>query len=816
MTGDGGLFQQLFYTSCEHGLSGFSGFQFNAVSSGVSAETMHAVETLAGYDPPRSLVESDTPQELARCPVNLCFVPRGRAATSLCVRYAGRDSARRFGNYFAHALHSEDFAAASGGMLGIELWGSPVWTSEVSPDTEIPALGTPPPRGPLTPRAVRAFLNGHPHADQLRQLLAAVLAALAEERSVVVVDSSTDRVAHWFAAVSYLLPPRIARRLSFATYLLRPTRSRLHLIGTVPEAGLDIGPDDQEAYVVFDFAAGRFPDDVPVHYLVHLLIRIGVGSIGSVWSWATEYTDGSERYLGDWHGPVAAAAAAGGIGLTADDVEAVIGWLGGAGHLGPHRAVVARDIYLQHRTLNQRQLVSLSEAAHAGGDLALRQELEGRLHVSRMRAYISAAAGAAEPAPIADPLERERATAQWQRLLNQAEDVRQRVRLMLWAEGAGLAPPAALVRDASRDLADDLLSSTTRHTARPALERETGRLVGCSAAFRSALVAGVTELVQSRGGHHQLFSQFPARLLGERDLEGSPQLLEPYWTAQYEPGTGRPVELMFRILDLRGQDFPDAELLRRLWRQPPWTHREAVETARRLPDGWPGDEALGEWFDRTVRREITTGSELEDCLRLCELLADSDRFPWLRRETTECVATTIELDSLLRSAAEPEPLAGRFADQDTELVAPLRALKRFRLVGSLLRLPVDPSQLPTMMGNLGFSTADSYLRAVHAAATRAGPVGDVLLGHVTGLALVDRENGLPEAHLRVVTAIQRHAAHEWRVEDTERLARAVRPYDAPLAEEFLDAARRRLGTSGRLARLLGRRRTPDRRLDGKR
>ncbi|WP_406165526.1 hypothetical protein [Streptomyces sp. NBC_00996] len=95
----------------------------------------------------------------------------------------------------------------------------------------------------------------------LTPLLAAVFTALTEEGrpSVVVVDSSTDRIAHWFAAVSYLLPPPPARQLSFATHLFRPTRSRLHLIGTVPEAPADSGPDDEDSYTVFGFTEGAFP-----------------------------------------------------------------------------------------------------------------------------------------------------------------------------------------------------------------------------------------------------------------------------------------------------------------------------------------------------------------------------------------------------------------------------------------------------------------------------------------------------------------------------------------------------------------------------
>ena len=77
-----------------------------------------------------------------------------------------------------------------------------MWTTRVADTTEIPELPAPLPRGPLSPRVARAFLRAHPHAEQLPALLAAVFAALAEDGSVVVIDDTTDRIAHWFATVS--------------------------------------------------------------------------------------------------------------------------------------------------------------------------------------------------------------------------------------------------------------------------------------------------------------------------------------------------------------------------------------------------------------------------------------------------------------------------------------------------------------------------------------------------------------------------------------------------------------------------------------
>ncbi|MEU9118225.1 GTPase-associated protein 1-related protein, partial [Streptomyces sp. NPDC048483] len=547
-------FQQLYYTSCERGLSGFSGFQFNAVSAGVSAETMHEVEALTGYEPPRSLLYSDAPEDLARCPVNLCFLPTGSAATVVRVGYVGRDSARRFGNYFAHALHSTDFAADGDGGPAIELWDSPDWTGRVSQDTEIPALAGAPRRGPLTPETVHRFVAAEPHAEaQLPQLLAAVLAALEEKRSVIVVDTSTDRIAHWFAAVSYLLPPPLARELSFATYLHKPGRGRLHLIGALPETRIDIGPDDQDAFRIFDFTAGEFPADgmVPVHYLVRLLAGIGVAQARSVWSWTMAYTRGGERHQEQWHAPLAAAAAAGGVVLEPQHVRAVTAWLADAGHLGELRAAVARDLYLQQRGLDEEQLGALSAAALAGGDRDLHQELEGRLHESRMRAYMQGAGQAAAPVPFSDPAERARALEHWRELLGEADGHRQTVRLFLWAWGTELRPPREVTAPAYAALARSLLESTATRSTDPQLIAETGELLELSTAFRRALVESVAELLAGRAGQSAVFSQFPARLLHREHLRDRPELLEHYWVARAEREPEGAVDILFRILGLR-------------------------------------------------------------------------------------------------------------------------------------------------------------------------------------------------------------------------------------------------------------------------
>ncbi|MFG2986641.1 GTPase-associated protein 1-related protein [Streptomyces sp. NPDC048258] len=802
-------FQQLYYTSCEHGLSGFSGFQFNAVSAGVTVETRQAVEALAGYEPPRSLVESDTPELLERCPVNLCYRPydrEGRRATALCVRYVGRDSARRFGNYFAHALHSEDFRAAGGGMLGIELWNSPVWTRTVSPSTEIPALAAPAP-GPLGVPAVREFLRGHPHADRLPDLLAAVFAALTEHGSVVVIDRSTERIAHWFAAISYLLPPPLARGLSFATYVFRPARSRLHLIGTVPEAQLDFGPDDEAAYTVFDFSRGLFPS-VPVHDLVHLLTRIGVGSVRPVWSWTADYVRGGEETPDHWYAPVAAAAASGGITLTAADVHEVIDWLGGADHLGPRRAAVAADIHREHRDLDDGRLAALSAAAKAGGDTEVHQEIEGKLHGSRMRAYMTAAEDAVEPVPITDRTARERATALWERLLEtEARTARERTRLLLWSLGAGLPVPPEAMAHETLSLARTLLGSSA---PAPGYRREVAALVGTLPAMRQALAVAVEEALERRAGQEQLFSQFPAELLGERDLKGRPLLMEHHLRARAEREPSNTVPLMFKILEIRGRTSPDEDLLRGLWRNPSrtWTHREAVRIAEELPAPGPVDEAVGQWFDRALSQRIEDENGLMGCLHLCRVLADPGRFAWLPPIAGERVRITLDLAGALRDAREATELVDAFTIREAGLWEAPRALKLYHLVPAMLRLPADVGRLRGRLPELGHRDLDRYLSAVHHGVTRGERIDDVLLGHVAAVVTLPAGARLSLAQEEAVTVIRAHPAAHWRVADLKRLEHAVRPHHAELAARYGEGAEARLSGPGRLARrfpLLGRR-----------
>ena len=156
-------FQQLYYTSCEHGLGGYGGYQFNAVTPGVSPVVMREVEERTVYEPPRWLLANPGPEEPEAYPVAFCYgmsEATGAAITAQVV-FAGTDYSGRPGNYFAHALVTDTPDRDFGSLLPVELWGAGLWQDRPTGRTELPELAGPLPRGIIDRPATQAFLDAH-------------------------------------------------------------------------------------------------------------------------------------------------------------------------------------------------------------------------------------------------------------------------------------------------------------------------------------------------------------------------------------------------------------------------------------------------------------------------------------------------------------------------------------------------------------------------------------------------------------------------------------------------------------------------------
>jgi GTPase-associated protein 1, N-terminal domain type 2/GTPase-associated protein 1, C-terminal domain/GTPase-associated protein 1, middle domain len=625
-------YQQLYYTSCETGLSGYAGYQFNAVTDGTSVKTMRAVEALTSYEPPHSRAQASSPGELDQCPVNLCFVP-GETTVLASVSYVGRDSTNRVGNYFAHALATSDLDADDPELLPIELWRAPWWSRTASAVTALPALAGPLVTGDAVSREqVARFLAAHPRRDQLTALLtAAGLARDRDDRSALVVAKSADEVTAWFAAASYLLPPRWVRGLSFSTYLSRPSRSRLHLLGTLSETNLDLGPDATERFYLFDFPGQRFAS-LPPHPLARLCISIGLLALPALWSWADTLASGREATLDDWYPVAGAAAALGGVTLTASDLDAVANWLCERDDLEKGtRNAIARAVHGQPPvTMDTRR--TLREVSARAGDDVLWEQVSYELLEPPLRARTdgpaawSAVNGAAVPpgcAPAAERV-RDQLTATAEEELRLAADPADVLSLLDWSCQAGLRVDPDVLAECGRTMIAPLLATGDGMSRRlpPAQREQAARVTQQWPQVREGIVRHLTDMADRAPALAAVaLSGLTGQLLQPGDIaEGSP-IRALYLACEAVRRNEDPVQILAALARQREIAAADGLLLHLLWPDGRWTLTDA---RRVLADVDP--DVLGgaaDWFEAVVAARPATTADSTAYGNLCTALMSS-------------------------------------------------------------------------------------------------------------------------------------------------------------------------------------------------
>ncbi|MEZ0107695.1 hypothetical protein ABH920_001687 [Catenulispora sp. EB89] len=606
--------EQLYYTSCEQGLTGFAGYQFNAVSPGASAETQREVLSQIAYKPPRSQMFPAEADELARCPVNLCFRP-GTPTLLANVEYVGQDFSKRFGNYFAHAFAADsidDLTEALGPLLPIELWRAPVWAAGQADGTVLPRFSGQLPRGRVSPASARDFLAGHLLGDRLDAALSALVSAAAaavegRARPVLLVESDSDRAAQWIAAVSYLLPPRAGASLAFATYRADPTASRLHLIGTVPETVAELPLDVIDSFVVFDMTAGSVAE-VAVHPLAELAVRVGVSKARALWQTAGTLAAPDSFSLDAWFGPVAAAAALGRVQLTVAEADRAVAWATDAA-LAPAALAELAMVLHDQPARRDHHLPALVELARRGGDQALCDEIRFEqidTELARVRAADTADTDDTDDSAairIESPTIRRRAAARLRELLDACPPV-EALRLLHWARRAGLEPELdqvflfgfgkrALVSAAAGG--KQAAAPGSLHTALrewPAIRRgfvaELATLVGKQPEEADQLLDGPT-------------GEFLAGADFDDDLKEYRELRESVLIARARRQAAFRVEVLLRILKRRGQELPDPALLKRLWQTWQWSKKDMCAIAAKVPVSRLDDDEVAIWFLDTLK-----------------------------------------------------------------------------------------------------------------------------------------------------------------------------------------------------------------------
>ncbi|WP_329519155.1 GTPase-associated protein 1-related protein [Spirillospora sp. NBC_01491] len=799
-------FQQLYYTSCRTGLSGFAGYQFNAVTPGVTPEVMNDVEALSSYEPPGTLGHSPTPAQIADCPVNLCFAP-GPVPIVANVAFTGTDYSGRFGNYFAHAL----VGAGGAGWQGpppIELWRAGLWTRETVAGPDLPPVRGALAPGPLRRETVDAFLDGAAGRARLPALLAAAeRAVLDEERSVVILAAGADETARWIAALSYLLPPPLVARMSFATYQFRPSYSRHHVIGTVP--GAEIVADERafEGFFLFDFTAGAAgaASEVDAGPMAHLLAGAGTVAAGALWRRAAPLAAGGEVRLADWHAPVVAAALLdGGVGVNPDDLDVVCAWLAGqTPRLG--RDLVGRigAAALGHEAASAAHLTGLADAAAAGGLGELLELAEERLVTAQLaaesgqagrpadgradgRADGPAGGGVGEAAALRSPKAREFAARRYTQLLADA-DSGTVARLLRLAQAHDVQPDERVLQNCgARVIGPQLLRAPSDAELHAVVRRWPALRSGTLAHLDQAAAADLRRLVA-------VFDAGFGDAVPAAELKAVPALRAAGLVAAARRDPARRVDAAVTVLAGRGPAGRlDGDLLTALWPDG-WSTGDATALLPRLPDGASRDPALVPWVVPLLRAPLAPDDrpKLDAYGAFCDVLNAlplAGLMPSDLQNRLKAMDRIRRIERNIVTVGEPrhDP-ARRTAGEallnayGTPATAAAKDYLRLRLAVLLPALPHDA--LAALLGR-----APAEIRTLHLDRLGARLEGDRAVAVVAAAAgfatLCSAAAGGQRAVAEGIEGVLLHHLPDWRKRDLNGVEREVRRRAGAVAEEF--------------------------------
>ncbi len=157
-------------------------------------------------------------------------------------------------------------------------------------------------------------------------MTAAETAVLRQGRSIVIIESDSTAAAHWIAAISFLLPPDVARRMSFATYRHRPEYATAHVVATLPESDFDLDESSFHSYVVFDAASGRISELAP-DPAAALLVRAGAERAALLWERTAELIDRPPVALAEGYPLLVAAAILEHLPVVDAELEVLADWL---------------------------------------------------------------------------------------------------------------------------------------------------------------------------------------------------------------------------------------------------------------------------------------------------------------------------------------------------------------------------------------------------------------------------------------------------------------------------------------------------------
>ena len=584
-------FSQLHYTSCENGLANYSGFQFCALTPGVSADVMREVERLTVYELPAggAEVQDQAPDEL---PVNLMYTFSDNLGVAIVakVKYAGRDFSNRPGNYFAHSLVTRDPERDLQPILPVELWDAPFWASSQVSSHELSALAGPLRRGPVTRQLIDEFLAAEPgRIVYLEALLTAADRALCADRRVLLVGADSSIVCRWIAAVSYLLGPGLGSKLTFSTYSNDPRRCLTHVVGSAVTQRMLRSGTDQAGFWVFDLASSELPD-VPSCPAAKLLTRQGAVAAANLWSLATRLGASREEPLDNSFPLLASALLILGHRLIAGELAAAIEWLSvGRSEAAAGQIEVAVNAALKQRledipAKQREQLVELALRVENGTCGALTERVECVIVQGSLNRVDNDEIPGAGFTLRTGSARKAASIGCMQRL--PGDDAGRAVQLLRWAHEVGAEPGEEVLRQTGRDV---LFAELQKDPVPPPLF--------AVAQAWPALRVGIIDKLASQPVmlQEKLLASSSVAIFRIDDFTEWPTLGEEWVISAASHRRMSRSAALGEITRLRrshsgGQAVIDVRLLSRIWGRRNWTVAEGIE----LLSGLPAEELSAE------------------------------------------------------------------------------------------------------------------------------------------------------------------------------------------------------------------------------
>lgn len=580
---------QMYYTSCESGLAGYAGFQFNAATPGVDSAVLRRVEQATSYEPPRSLGYEPTTDEIAATPVNLCYLPGtdGEPAILANTVFVGNDYSQRFGNYFVHALSLTSPEHDLGGARPIDFWHASFWARTEARRPELPELD-PVPAAVFGPEEIEEFLRRNGRLGVLPRLLSAVERSIVSgDRPVIIVAEESELVAHWVATICRLLPPALVGRFSFATYQYRPGRGREHLVGTTPTTDFAVTESALRSFAVFDLVGGN-ESASEAHPLAELLTAAGPEDARTVWELAEPLASGNERDFTGWYPVAVAGALCAKLPVNVGDLAAFLDWLpGNADRLGPATVSQLAEYCLDHEGLTLPQCLRLVGVAAGTRDESLHAAAEVRAFEMLLR---DPAAAPADVPPLVTAAGIRYAAEQVTTRLDGAAPGSDTVAVLALAARTRLPLPESDLEAYGRDLIAPLLLDDPE--ARPP------GVLRTVPALRRGLLRGLADALSARERDVLAAASRLAGIVPDAEFAAHPPMQRMLELVRAADDPGRKIPALKRLC---ATTPPDRATLATLWPRG-WRLDEAAQVVSEVPERFWASAALVDLLDQVLAR----------------------------------------------------------------------------------------------------------------------------------------------------------------------------------------------------------------------